>query len=101
MYIYLCVYPGFEVLRQNACLCAYSVRGAVVSIFCKRISLSDFVRSSSQPFRGAGERGRQVRGGDGSEADAGGSGLRGEVKNAEGKEGGGGVRCGGVGGRMD
>lgn len=41
--------------------------------------------SSSEPVRGAGERGRPLRGGDGPEADPGAAGLRGQVTGGGGK----------------
>lgn len=77
LFVCVCVYPAFGGLRVNVCvfMCVLGQISIMKEEVCVRfslrscISLCFFLSPSSGPFRGAGERGRQVRGGDGSEAD--------------------------------
>lgn len=77
----MCVFlPAFG--QNSAALHHGEAREGTLSHFLKLASCF----SSSEPVRGAGERGRQVRGGDGPEADGHTAGLRGEMKKYDGRQ---------------
>lgn len=86
----LCLDRGLSRIKTECvCMCACMpgqkatlYHKVCCSVFYKNLCLS-LTPSSSEPLRGAGERGRQVCGGDGSETDANSAGLREKMINAQ------------------